>query len=304
MALRWPFHIYHGAWATLPWAMLWGGSYAVAFLYLRRLAPLVAFHAAYDAYIGMQSAYGDAASDTVLIVGAILVLALALRITPDRRRRLNPAAPTGDAATARYVLFRGERRNPAILAGGAIAGGAIIAVEISLAPDATTKLILVLLIALTIGVIARVLWSGGPPPTRSCTATRRWSSPVSSAGTPPKPVTPASTPSPTASTNSPPSAPSPGSTATPSSSETPKLGEPDWRPQGGKPRAAAASAGSASPPNRQALSPRPRTPAPHIPEVMPRASPHHRFERPVAALQWRLNNAGPTPIRRSEQVGV
>jgi hypothetical protein len=140
--------------------MLWGGGYAVAFLYLRRLAPLIAFHAAYDAYIGLQSAYGDAAGVTVLIVGAVLVLAVALRITPDRRRRLNPAAPTGDAATARYVLFRGERRNPAILAGGAIAIASIIAVEISLAPDATTKLILVLLIALTIGVIARVLWSG------------------------------------------------------------------------------------------------------------------------------------------------
>jgi hypothetical protein len=84
MALRWPFHIYHGAWATLPWAMLWGGGYAVAFLHLRRLAPLIAFHAAYDAYIGMQSAYGDAGDDTVLIVGAILVLALALRITRTR----------------------------------------------------------------------------------------------------------------------------------------------------------------------------------------------------------------------------
>jgi len=160
MALRWPYHIYHGAWASLPWAMLWGGSYAVAFLYLRRLAPLIAFHAAYDAYIGIQSAYGDAGGNTVLIVGAILALGLALRITPDRRRRLNPAAPTGDAATARYVLFRGDRRNPAILARGAIAIAAIIAVEISLAPDATTKLILGLLVALTIGVITRVLWSG------------------------------------------------------------------------------------------------------------------------------------------------
>jgi hypothetical protein len=108
----------------------------------------------------MQSAYGDAGGDTVLIVGAILVLALALRITPDQRRRLNRAAPTGDAATARYVLFRADRKSPAILAGGAIAIAAIIAVEISLAPDATTKLIIVLLIALSIGVIARVLWSG------------------------------------------------------------------------------------------------------------------------------------------------
>jgi len=35
MLLRWPFHIYHGAWTSLPWAMIWGGGYVVAFLYLR-----------------------------------------------------------------------------------------------------------------------------------------------------------------------------------------------------------------------------------------------------------------------------
>ena len=57
MVLRWPFHIDHGAWTSLPWAALWGGCYAVAFLYLRRLAPLIVFHAGYDANIDMQSAY-------------------------------------------------------------------------------------------------------------------------------------------------------------------------------------------------------------------------------------------------------
>ncbi len=39
MVLRWPFHIYQGFWTTLPWAMFWGGAFAAAFLYLRRLWP-------------------------------------------------------------------------------------------------------------------------------------------------------------------------------------------------------------------------------------------------------------------------
>ncbi len=51
MVLRWPFHIYQGVWTTLPWAMVWGGAFAAAFLYLRRLWPLVAVHFLTDAQI-------------------------------------------------------------------------------------------------------------------------------------------------------------------------------------------------------------------------------------------------------------
>jgi hypothetical protein len=115
MVLRWPFHIYHGAWSSLPWAMLWGGCYAAAFLYLRRLAPLIVFHAGYDAVIDLQSAYGDTGGTIAVIVGAVLLAGLALRIVPDRRRRLNPAAPTGDPAVARYLLTAGGRKSIAIL---------------------------------------------------------------------------------------------------------------------------------------------------------------------------------------------
>ena len=160
MVLRWPFHIYHGAWSSLPWAMLWGGCYAAAFLYLRRLAPLIVFHAGYDAVIDLQSAYGDTGGTIAVIVGAVLLAGLALRIVPDRRRRLNPAAPTGDPAVARYLLPRGGRRSIAILTGGAVVVAGIIAVEFGLAPDPTSRLVLGVLIAVTLLVGGRVLWAG------------------------------------------------------------------------------------------------------------------------------------------------
>jgi hypothetical protein len=150
MILRWPFHIYHGAWTSLPWAALWGGCYVAAVLYLRRLAPLVVFHAGYDANIDMQSAYGDTGATLVLLVGAALVVFLVLRITPDRRRRLNPTAGTGDPRVARYLLFRGGRKNTAILAAGGIAVAGIIAVLIGLAPDAASGVLTGALIALTL----------------------------------------------------------------------------------------------------------------------------------------------------------
>ncbi len=160
MAMRWPFHIYHGFWASLPWAMLWGGAYVTAFLYLRRLAPLIVFHAMYDARIDMQSAYGDAGGNLVLLVGVGLVLGLALRITSDQRRRLNPAAGISDAAAARYVLLRGGPHNVAILIVGGAVVAAAIAVEITLAPDLITRLILGAVIVLTLGVLGKVIWSG------------------------------------------------------------------------------------------------------------------------------------------------
>jgi len=156
MVLRWPFHIYHGAWTSLPWAALWGGSYVAAFLYLRRLAPLIVFHAGSDAYIDMQSAYGDTGATLVLLVGAALVVFLALRITPDRRRRLNPTADTGDPKVARYLLFRDDWKNTAILAAAILA---VIAGAIGLAPDAATRVLIGALIALTLGVGGRVLWA-------------------------------------------------------------------------------------------------------------------------------------------------
>ena len=160
MVLRWPFHIHHGAWSSLPWAMLWGGCYAAAFLYLRRLAPLIVFHAGYDAVIDLQSAYGDTGGTIAIIVGAVLLAGLALRIVPDRRRRFNPAAPTGDPEVARYLLARGGPRSIAILTGGAVVVAGIIAVGIGLAPDPTSRLVLGVLIAVTLLVGGRVLWAG------------------------------------------------------------------------------------------------------------------------------------------------
>jgi hypothetical protein len=98
MLMRWPFHVYHGVWSSLPWAMLWGGANVVAFLYLRRLVPLIVFHAGYDLQSDLQSAYGDIGGTTVLITGAALVIGLLLRVGVRRLRRPNPTRPTGDAA--------------------------------------------------------------------------------------------------------------------------------------------------------------------------------------------------------------
>ena len=231
MVLRWPFHIYHGAWTSLPWAALWGGSYVAAFLYLRRLAPLIVFHAGSDAYIDMQSAYGDTGATLVLLVGAALVVFLALRITPDRRRRLNPTADTGDPKVARYLLFRDDWKNTAILAAAILA---VIAGAIGLAPDAATRVLIGALIALTLGVGGRVLWASWVASNvivhrdraGAITGVIRWHTTYTG-------DTSIDTITTGASTTSKPSAPSPASTATPSSSPPPRPAGPDSPPPAG-----------------------------------------------------------------------
>lgn len=90
MILRVPFHLYHG-WSAVPWAMIWGGANTMAYLYLRRLIPLIAFHAWIDAQIELQSAFGQLAGAATVLVGYLLVVGLSLTALRDRRRWLNSA---------------------------------------------------------------------------------------------------------------------------------------------------------------------------------------------------------------------
>lgn len=48
IALRWPFHVYHGLLATIPWVIVWAGVNAALYLWLRRLWPLIAVHVLWD----------------------------------------------------------------------------------------------------------------------------------------------------------------------------------------------------------------------------------------------------------------
>lgn len=120
MLMRWPFHVYHGAWTSLPWAMIWGGANTTAFLYLRRLAPLVVVHAFIDAVVGMRSAFG-APGQTLVILAALGTLAyFGWRLIADQRRRLNPAAATTDAEGIRHLCRPRTRRDIAFLAAAAV----------------------------------------------------------------------------------------------------------------------------------------------------------------------------------------
>ena len=106
--LRWPFHIYHDTWATIPWATLWGGANCVAYRYLRRLAPLVVLHATID----YGTAFGAAAA-LIPVLGAALAFAVLLwRILAARNRQLTPGVPTfrTDPAASRYLLRMNRRR--------------------------------------------------------------------------------------------------------------------------------------------------------------------------------------------------
>jgi len=109
MVLRWPFHIYQGFWTTLPWAVVWGGAFAAAFLYLRRLWPLVMVHFFNDAQVDMGSAYGGTGRVAVVVVGFGCVAFLIWRTVVDQQDRLNPGVPTLDKEPAARKFLHEHR---------------------------------------------------------------------------------------------------------------------------------------------------------------------------------------------------
>lgn len=136
--LRWPFHAYHGLVASLPWALVWGSAYTVAYLYLRRLLPLILVHALYDAQIDMSVAYGDVGRLMVLGLGLLLVAGLAVRVVLERRRRRAADAAGLSTDVLRFMLVRADRF---VLAAATVAVALVavaMAVLIGQAPDLTT----------------------------------------------------------------------------------------------------------------------------------------------------------------------
>lgn len=100
VGLRWPFHIYHGLWPSIPWVIIWGGAFAVSYLYLRRLWPLVIAHTIND----MISFYTDSGAGQWLILGIVLGFSTAavIRCLRERRiRRRTITVPNGTSITYR-----------------------------------------------------------------------------------------------------------------------------------------------------------------------------------------------------------
>lgn len=94
MFLRWPFHIYHGTWSSLPWAAIWGGAHVLAYLYLRRLAPLVLFHVLQDF---IPSLTGTQHGILAIAVGAAYVLLLISHLDRAVRNSLRRSASAAAA---------------------------------------------------------------------------------------------------------------------------------------------------------------------------------------------------------------
>lgn len=156
-ALRIPFHLYQGA-AAIPWAIIWGAAYAAAYVYLRRLLPLIAVHAALDAAVMLKAAYGLIGFYAVELVGMLALAALALRTIPDRRRRLNPDAPTATRPAARIIWHHTSTRARLRLASLACLPVAVLVGFIYSAPDDTTRASLIVAYATGAAVVAIVCW--------------------------------------------------------------------------------------------------------------------------------------------------
>ncbi len=94
--MRWPFHLYHGVWwTTLLWTMAWAAPHALAYLYLRRLWPLVIGHTCQD--LLAFNAPHDIAYTTTIIGIMTIVGGAALRDhigSRQRRRTVTDSAVT------------------------------------------------------------------------------------------------------------------------------------------------------------------------------------------------------------------
>lgn len=152
--LRWPFHAYHGLLPALPWTLAWGSAYTIAFLYLRRLLPLIAVHAFYDAQIDMYVAYGDPGRLAVLGVGLALLLALAVRVVAGRRRRRDPDTGQLSADVLRFMLARVDRALLAAAAGTGMVMIGALWLLIGQAPDTGTAVTAVGAVLVTAAVPA------------------------------------------------------------------------------------------------------------------------------------------------------
>ena len=103
MLLRWPFHIYHGTWSSLPWAAIWGGAHVLAFLYLRRLAPLVIYHAVKDTIPSLNATEHQTLAAAVLIAYLLLLISYLYRAVTHRAGATDAALDRDPAAVAFFA---------------------------------------------------------------------------------------------------------------------------------------------------------------------------------------------------------
>lgn len=164
VAMRWPFHIYHGVWETLPWAIIWGGAYCALYLYLRRLLPLIAIHAMFDLQIDYGQSFGPVARVAVIGAGLAVVVWLGYRSMRQRVDHLDSRSAAAMPWRTRLgQLPRIVRALAAImlLLVGALAVGACLSAAEGRADDALVYGIqTVLLAGLLIGLFTHsVAWS-------------------------------------------------------------------------------------------------------------------------------------------------
>lgn len=145
--LRWPFHIYHGLVVSLPWTFVWGGATAIAFLYLRRLLPLITVHALYDAQIEMYSAYGDPGRLVVIGTGLVLLLYLVVGLVAGRRARRHPGTARPSAQVARFMIARFDRTLLIVVVLVVLAAAGVLVIQVQQAPDQVTAVTAVAAVA-------------------------------------------------------------------------------------------------------------------------------------------------------------
>ena len=128
--LRWPYHTYHGVLNTLPWALIWGGAYAGAYLYLRRLTPIIVVHVLIDLPIMLGDVTPWADTITYSIAAALVLWLIALGLA-DRRRRVratNQPTLIGNRPAQRFLLRHNKSQHGLgrhLRSGSCLVGGAI-----------------------------------------------------------------------------------------------------------------------------------------------------------------------------------
>lgn len=108
--MRCPYHLWHGWPSSLPWALIWGAGFTLAYMQWRRLTSLIALHAAVDIGIGGRQLYG--ATGTMVCVGVYLATAAVLggRAVAQLRANRQPGKRFGDLPKDARRFFIAHRR--------------------------------------------------------------------------------------------------------------------------------------------------------------------------------------------------
>ena len=156
--LRWPYHTYHGVLITLPWALIWGGAFAAAYLYLRRLTPIIVVHVLVDLPIMLGDVTPWADTITYSIATALILGLIAFALT-DRRRRVRATNQPTLAQSRQAQRFMLRHNKSGLIMGGVIAAVAVLLAAI-LIVDGTffepTELLTAVLLAAAVLAVAAI----------------------------------------------------------------------------------------------------------------------------------------------------